>query len=106
MGAGGWRLDLGAGLRLSLAEDHRDRRVHFHVFGAFGDQDVGHLAFIDGFDFHRRLVGFDLGDDVARFDLVADLDVPFGELSLFHRRRKGGHQNLRRHVGLRPLLTH
>src|SRR5216683_1661059 len=32
---------------------------------AFGDQDLAERALIGGLDFHRRLVGFDLGDDIA-----------------------------------------
>jgi hypothetical protein len=31
-----------------------------------GDEDLADRAFVDGFEFHRRLVGFDLGQDVAR----------------------------------------
>ena len=33
-------------------------------------------ALIDRLDLHRRLVGLDLGDDVARLHLVADLHMP------------------------------
>ena len=34
-------------------------------------EDLVEPAFIDGFDFHGGLVGFDFGDDVAGADIVA-----------------------------------
>jgi hypothetical protein len=46
-------------------QQHGDRRVDLHVLGAFGDHDLADHAFVDGFDFHGRLVGFDFGDHVA-----------------------------------------
>ena len=54
-------------------------------------------AFIDGLNFHGGLVGFDLGNDIARLDRVTFLDVPFGKRPRFHGRRQGGHQDLCRH---------
>jgi hypothetical protein len=59
---------------------------------AFGHDDLADDALIDGLDFHRRLVGLDLGDHVAGGDAVALLDQPFGERALLHGRRQGGHQ--------------
>ncbi|SPU46072.1 Uncharacterised protein [Brevundimonas diminuta] len=80
--------------RHGVAGQAGDRGVDLHALGAFRHQNLQHFALIDGFDFHRRLVGLDLGDDVARRDGVADLDVPFGQDALFHRRRQGGHQDI------------
>ena len=60
-----------------------------------GDQDLADRAFVDGFDFHRRLVGLDLGDDLAGLDLVADVHEPLGEVALLHGRRQRGHEDLR-----------
>ena len=68
-----------------------------HPVGAFGNQDLGDLALVDRFELHRRLVGLDLGKDVARLHLVAFLDQPFGERALFHRRRQRRHLELDRH---------
>ena len=87
--------------RLAFAQHQRDRGVDLHAFGALGDQDLLDLAAIDAFDFHRRLVGLDLGQHVAGLDGVADLDQPFGEFALFHGGRERGHQDIG-HVAL-PL---
>ena len=74
-----------------------DRGVDGDAFGAFFDQDLAEDAFVDGFDFHGGFVGLDLGDDVARFDLIAGFLEPFGELALGHGGRQSGHQNLDGH---------
>ncbi len=71
-----------------------DGLVHLHPFGAFGHQKRANAPFIDGFKLHRRLVGFDLGEHVARFDRIAFFDEPFCELAFLHRGRKGGHENV------------
>ena len=49
---------------LAIGQDGRDRRVDRDVGGAFRDQDLAQRALIGRLDFHRRLVGFDLGDDI------------------------------------------
>jgi hypothetical protein len=90
-GAAPGRSGLGA---LALLQEHGDRRVDLHALGAGGDQDLAERALIDGLDFHRRLVGLDLGDDVAGLDLVAFVLQPLGKVALFHRRREGGHQDI------------
>ena len=59
-----WTL-IAAGI-LALAQDDRDRRVHSNIVGSFGNDDLAEFSLIDSFNFHRRLVGFDLGDDIAR----------------------------------------
>ena len=51
----------------------------------------------DGFHFHGRLVGLDLGDDVAGLDRVALFLEPLGEVALLHRRRQRGHENIGGH---------
>ena len=63
----------------------RNRRVDCDIFRAVCDQDLSEHALIDRFDFHRRLVGLDLGEHIAGLDLVADLLDPFGKFALFHR---------------------
>jgi hypothetical protein len=50
---------------LAIGQDGRNRRVDRDVGGAFGNQDLAKGALIGSLDFHRRLVGFDLGDDIA-----------------------------------------
>jgi len=56
------------GRTFAVGQNGRDRGVDCDVLGAFGNQNLAKRALIGGFDFHRRLVGFDLGDDVARLD--------------------------------------
>ena len=51
---------------LALARQDRDRRADLHAVGALGHQDLGDLALVDRLELHRRLVGLDLGEDVAR----------------------------------------
>jgi hypothetical protein len=81
----------GAVLALQLG----DRGVDLDVLRAGRHQDRLDHALVDGFDFHRRLVGLDLGDHVAGLDGVAFLDQPLGQGPLFHRRGQGGHQDVR-----------
>jgi hypothetical protein len=42
-----------------------------NAFGPLIDEELADLALFNGFDFHRRLVGFDLGDHIAGIDLIA-----------------------------------
>ena len=88
------------GLVLALAENDRNGRVDRDIGGALRNQDFPERAFIGRLDFHRRLVGFDFGNDVARFDLVAFLLEPLGEIALLHRRRQRGHEDFGRHGAL------
>ncbi len=86
------------GLVLAFAQQQPDHRVDLHPFGALGNDDLAERSLVGGLDLHRRLVGLDLGDHVARADFVALLLVPLGEVALGHGGRKGGHQDLDRHV--------
>ena len=65
----------------------------FTPLGTGIDQDLADDAFIDGFDFHRRLVGFDFRNHVAGGDLVALFLQPLGKRAFLHGRGKRGHQN-------------
>ncbi len=49
----------------AVGQNGRDRRVDGDVRRAFRDQDLAERALVGRLDFHRRLVGFDLGDDIA-----------------------------------------
>ena len=91
-GAGGGRLHV-----LALAGQHRDHLVDRHVGGAFRHHDLGDGALVDRLDLHRRLVGLDLGDDVAGLDRVAFLLQPLGKVALLHRGRQRRHENVDRH---------
>ena len=91
-GAGGGRLHI-----LALAGQHRDHLVDRHVRGAFRHHDLGDRALVDRLDLHGRLVGLDLGDDVAGLDLVALLLQPLGEVALLHRGRQRRHEDVDRH---------
>ena len=79
---------------LALPEQPRDGCVDLHVFRAFSDQDGVDDAFVDGLDLHGRLVGLDLGDDVAGLHRIAGLDQPFGERALLHGRRQRRHEDV------------
>ena len=83
---------------LPVAGKQRDRLADLHPIGALGHQDFGDLAFVDGLEFHRRLVGLDLGEDVAGLHLVAFVHQPFGDLALLHGGRQRRHENLRGHA--------
>ncbi len=101
LGLGG-RSRRGSGLgrgrrRRGAAVQPGDQAVDLHAFGPFRDDDLGDDALVDGFHFHGRLVGLDLGDHLAGLDLVADLDVPLGQVALFHGRREGGHEDIDAH---------
>ncbi len=89
--------DLDRGSVFTLAEQNGDRCVHGNVGRAFGDKDLSKFSLVDGFDFHRRLVGFDLGDDIAGLHRVAFLLQPLGKVALLHRGRERGHQDFYRH---------
>ena len=94
------RRSRGAGAALASSSSPasvRDDRADLHAFGAFGHGDRGDHAFVDRFEFHRRLVGLDLGHDVAGRHRVAHLDQPFGQRAFFHGRRKRGHLDVDRH---------
>jgi len=82
---------------LPLARHDRDRRADLHSVGALRNKDFRDFAFVDRLELHRRLVGLDLGEDVARLHVVALLDQPFGERAFLHRRRQGGHLDLDGH---------
>ena len=84
---------------LAVAEQQRDRRVDRDALGPVRHQDAAERALVDRLDLHRRLVGLDLGDHVARRDGVALALEPAREVALGHGRRQGGHQDLGRHGG-------
>jgi hypothetical protein len=77
----------GGGDILAFAGDEGDDGSHLHFVRALGDEDLGDRPFIDGFEFHRRLVGFNFCQEIARSDAIALLDQPFGERALLHRWR-------------------
>ena len=83
---------------LAFLGDDGDRRVDGDVLGPFGNQDLAQCPLVHGLDFHGRLVGFDLGQDVAAGDGVAFAFKPFGDLAFGHGRRQRRHQDLRGHV--------
>ncbi len=82
----------GSGI-LAFRQEHRNRRIHRHAFCALRDHDFPDRALVDGFDFHRRLVGLDLGDGVARGNAIAFLLQPFRKLALLHGGRQRGHED-------------
>ena len=82
---------------LAFAGQHRDHRIDRHVLGAFRNDDLGERALVDRLDFHRRLVGLDLGDHVAGLDLVALFLEPLGKIALLHRGRQRRHEDVGRH---------
>jgi hypothetical protein len=69
-------------------QKNRDGGVDLHALGAFGHEDLADHALVHGLEFHRGLVGLDLGEDVAGRHGVAFLDQPFGERAVLHRGRE------------------
>jgi hypothetical protein len=67
------RLGAGASAASPVLRQPGDHGVHLHIFGALVHQDLGHHAFVHGLDFHGRLVGLDLGNDIAGFTLSPTL---------------------------------
>src|SRR5262249_11211439 len=82
---------------LTLFRQYRDQLIDGDVLGAFRHHDLGERTLVDRLVFHGRLVGLDLGDHIARLDLVALLLEPFGEVALLHGGRERGHQDIDRH---------
>ena len=58
--------------------------------GAGGDEDFGDHAAIQGLPFDDRLVGLNLGHDLAAFDRVARLNAPTDNGAFSHGRGLGG----------------
>ena len=81
----------------AFRQNHRDRRIDGDIRAAFGHENFSERAFVRRLHFHGRLVGLDLGDHVARFDLVALFLEPLGKIALLHRGRERGHQYFGRH---------
>jgi hypothetical protein len=96
---------LAADVEASFAffQQHGDDGVDLHALGALGHQDLADGAFVDGFDFHRRLVGFDFGDHVAGRDLSPSFTSHLAQRALFHGRGQRRHQNISRHGQFPPL---
>src|ERR1043165_3344851 len=74
-----------------LLEEERDHLVHLDRLRPLGHDDLAERPLVDRLDLHRRLVGLDLGEDVARLDVVPFLLVPLREVALGHRRRQRRH---------------
>jgi hypothetical protein len=53
------------GCIFAIFQQNRDDLIHLHRVRAFGNHDFAKHAFIDGFDFHGRFVGFDFGKHIA-----------------------------------------
>src|SRR5690606_34250787 len=94
------RLDRGR--ILTLLGDQRDHLAHLHAVRAFGNGDPGDGAFVDRLELHRRLVGLDLGEDVAGLHRVALLDQPLGQRALLHGGRQRRHLQFDRHLNRTP----
>jgi len=79
---------------LAFLRQHGDELIDRHVIGALRHDDLGQRAVLDGFVFHRRLVGLDLGDHVAGLDRIALFLEPLRKVALFHCGRQRGHQDI------------
>ena len=107
-GSRGGRLDMRCGSgrrhrrgvgRFALFHDHADHRVDGDIIRTVRHDDLAKQTLIDRLDLHGRLVGLDLGDDVAGLDAVAFLLQPFRKLALLHGRRQRGHEDIGGHGG-------
>jgi hypothetical protein len=76
----------------------RNRGIHRDILGALGHEDGGQDPLIHRFHFHGRLIGFDLGNHVTGFHLVAGLLQPAGQLAFRHGGGKRGHQDYGSHL--------
>jgi hypothetical protein len=83
---------------LALLRDHRNWRIYRDIVGSARHQNLRKRAVVDSLDLHCRLVGFDLGEDIARAHCVTFFFQPLRKPALLHRRRKRGHENVRRHL--------
>ena len=54
------------------------------MLGPFSDENLFHLAIVNGLDLHGCLVGLDLGNDVASAHGIALADMPLDEFTLLH----------------------
>ena len=84
--------------RLAVVEQNGDRLIDRHILGSLGDQQAPHGALVDGLDFHGRLVGFDLGDDIPALHRIAFAHEPFHERAHLHGGRQSGHEDLGAHA--------
>ena len=82
---------------LVLRSDHTDERTHW-CCRALSDQPLAQNSVATRHEFHDGLVGFDLGQHVARFHGVAFVLEPLGQTTFLHRRAQGFHENFRSHV--------
>ena len=85
------RCGLGARDIFAFASQDGDWRTDLNALLAFRNEDLCNCALVHGLDFHRRLIGFDFGENVARGDLVSLLHQPFCEGSFLHRGGERGH---------------
>ena len=83
---------------LALLQDQADDRIYSHPLGAGWHHDPAEGALVGRLHLHRRLVGFDLAQDIAGSDLIPLALEPARDIALGHRRREGRHQNLDWHV--------
>src|SRR5690606_5749040 len=88
----------------AFGQEQRDRRVHANALRALLHKDLAESAFVHRFHFHGGLVGLDLSNHVTGSNAVSLFLEPLGEVALLHGGRKGGHQNLGRHMCNFPLL--
>jgi hypothetical protein len=89
----------------ALFQKNGDGGVDLHALGAFFYKDLADHALVHGLEFHRGLVGLDLGEDVARVHGVAFLDQPFGERAVLHGGAERGHQDLGGHGRGSPFVS-
>ena len=71
---------------LAIFKEDCNGLVYRNAFSPFRDEQLSDRAFIDRLNLHRRLVGFDLGNHIARRNIVALLDKPTGERPFRHGR--------------------
>ncbi|MND56064.1 hypothetical protein D3C80_471600 [compost metagenome] len=83
---------------LAVFGENCDQRVNLDAFSSGRNHQLGNNAFVDSFDFHRRLIGFNLGNHIAGRNLVAFFNQPLGKIAFFHGWRKRWHGDLNRHV--------
>src|SRR3546814_12955652 len=79
----------GLGGSFTLSDDGGDHRADADILAAIGNDDLPDMAFIGGLKLHRRLVGLDLGKDVARLPGAGHRHARSDQIGRASRRESG-----------------
>jgi hypothetical protein len=75
----------GTSISILLTLNHRNDRADLHAIGSLGHQYLGHDTLVNRLKLHRRLIGLNFGQQIARRHFVTFFDQPPGQCAFFHR---------------------